>query len=149
MQKQYTFVALPVVNYYFDVLKAAVEHVSGPGAAAAPLGQPEQAEFAAFIIARRGQPAQRLESPRQGSAAARKARAFGQAAVAAPDAGPTPGTTWKPWPPPRPHYGAQVHLFHSARAPTRPRLARPTPTIPITTNAVAAPRTPCANRAAR
>lgn len=29
VQKQYGFVALPVVNYYFDVLKTAVEHVTG------------------------------------------------------------------------------------------------------------------------
>ena len=29
VQKQYDFVALPVVNYYFDVLKTAVEHVTG------------------------------------------------------------------------------------------------------------------------
>lgn len=29
VQKTYGFVALPVVNYYFDVLRAAVEHVSG------------------------------------------------------------------------------------------------------------------------
>ncbi|RYF12518.1 MAG: hypothetical protein EOO40_01100 [Deltaproteobacteria bacterium] len=29
VQKKYGFVALPVVNYYFDVLRAAVEHVSG------------------------------------------------------------------------------------------------------------------------
>ncbi|MBO2009099.1 DUF7033 domain-containing protein [Hymenobacter negativus] len=47
VQKQYGFVALPVVNYYFDVLKTAVEHVSGQRlqtrrwAGAAP--------FAAFI----------------------------------------------------------------------------------------------------
>ena len=47
VQQQYGFVALPVVNYYFDVLKTAVEHVSGqvlrlrPWRAGAP--------FAAFI----------------------------------------------------------------------------------------------------
>ena len=29
VQKQYDFVAVPVVNYYFDVLKTAVEHVLG------------------------------------------------------------------------------------------------------------------------
>ena len=29
VQQQYGFVALPVVNYYFDVLKTAVEHVTG------------------------------------------------------------------------------------------------------------------------
>jgi hypothetical protein len=48
VQKKYGFVALPVVNYYFDVLKTAVEHVSGQ------LLQPRRwgnhaAEFAAFI----------------------------------------------------------------------------------------------------
>ncbi|MBD2768041.1 hypothetical protein IC235_09080 [Hymenobacter sp. BT664] len=46
VQKQYEFVAVPVVNYYFDVLKAAIEHVSG-----VPL-QPRRwsgAPFAAFI----------------------------------------------------------------------------------------------------
>ncbi|UOR07491.1 hypothetical protein MUN82_10430 [Hymenobacter aerilatus] len=29
VQKQYDFVTIPVVNYYFDVLKIAVEHVTG------------------------------------------------------------------------------------------------------------------------
>ncbi|SFP77420.1 hypothetical protein SAMN04515668_0298 [Hymenobacter arizonensis] len=29
VQKQYGFVTLPVVNYYFDVLKTAIEHVTG------------------------------------------------------------------------------------------------------------------------
>ena len=29
VQQQYDFVALPVVNYYFDVLRTAVEHVAG------------------------------------------------------------------------------------------------------------------------
>jgi peptidoglycan/xylan/chitin deacetylase (PgdA/CDA1 family) len=48
VQKKYGFVALPVVNYYFDVLKTAVEHVSRQ------LLQPRRwgnhaAEFAAFI----------------------------------------------------------------------------------------------------
>jgi peptidoglycan/xylan/chitin deacetylase (PgdA/CDA1 family) len=48
VQKKYGFVALPVVNYYFDVLRAAVEHVSGQ-----PLGPrrwgAQRADFAAFI----------------------------------------------------------------------------------------------------
>jgi len=48
VQQHYGFVALPVVNYYFDVLKTAVEHVSGQ------LLQPRRwgskaAEFVAFI----------------------------------------------------------------------------------------------------
>ena len=47
VQQQYGFVALPVVNYYFDVLKTAVEHVTGR-----PL-RPRRwaggAPFAAFI----------------------------------------------------------------------------------------------------
>ncbi|GAB3865064.1 polysaccharide deacetylase family protein [Hymenobacter segetis] len=47
IQKSYDFVALPVVNYYFDVLKTAMEHVTGQ-----PL-QPRRwdctAPFAAFI----------------------------------------------------------------------------------------------------
>ncbi|MDB5270125.1 MAG: hypothetical protein JWP58_3165 [Hymenobacter sp.] len=47
VQKRYNFVALPVVNYYFDVLKTAVEHVTGQ-----PL-QPRRwdctAPFTAFI----------------------------------------------------------------------------------------------------
>jgi hypothetical protein len=48
VQKKYGFVALPVVNYYFDVLRVAVEHVSGQ-----PL-RPRRwgdlgAKFAAFI----------------------------------------------------------------------------------------------------
>jgi peptidoglycan/xylan/chitin deacetylase (PgdA/CDA1 family) len=48
VQKKYSFVALPVVNYYFDVLKTAVEHVSGQ------LLQPRRwgsqaGSFAAFI----------------------------------------------------------------------------------------------------
>jgi len=48
IQKQYNFVTLPVVNYYFDVLKTAVEYVSGQ-----PLHprrwRNQQATFAAFI----------------------------------------------------------------------------------------------------
>ncbi|MGY3087537.1 peptidoglycan/xylan/chitin deacetylase (PgdA/CDA1 family) [Hymenobacter sp. UYAg731] len=47
VQKQFDFVALPVVNYYFDVLKTAVEHVTSQ-----PL-QPRRwnctSPFAAFI----------------------------------------------------------------------------------------------------
>ena len=47
VQQRYGFVALPVVNYYFDVLRAAVEHVTGR-----PL-RPRRwaggAPFAAFI----------------------------------------------------------------------------------------------------
>ena len=47
VQQQFGFVALPVVNYYFDVLRTAVEHVSGQ-----PL-RPRRwaggAPFAAFI----------------------------------------------------------------------------------------------------
>jgi hypothetical protein len=48
VQHKYDFVALPVVNYYFEVLRAAVEHVSGQ-----PLRQrrwsSQKAAFAAFI----------------------------------------------------------------------------------------------------
>ena len=47
VQKQYGFVALPVVNYYFDVLRTAVEHLTGR-----PLRTRiwrEGAPFAAFI----------------------------------------------------------------------------------------------------
>ena len=46
VQRQYEFVALPVVNYYFDVLKTAIEHVTGQ------LLRPRRwhkAPFAAFI----------------------------------------------------------------------------------------------------
>jgi len=48
VQKQYGFVALPVVNYYFDVLRAAVEHVSGQRLTPRRWGE-QQAELAAFI----------------------------------------------------------------------------------------------------
>jgi hypothetical protein len=48
VQKQYGFVALPVVNYYFDVLRAAVEHVSGQPLQPRRWG-PQRAGFAAFI----------------------------------------------------------------------------------------------------
>ncbi|TGE15457.1 DUF7033 domain-containing protein [Hymenobacter elongatus] len=47
VQQQYGFVAVPVVNYYFDVLKTAVEHATG-----VPLRQrrwAHDAPFAAFI----------------------------------------------------------------------------------------------------
>ena len=47
VQQRYGFVALPVVNYYFDVLKTAVEHVSGQ--ALRPRPWREGAPFAAFI----------------------------------------------------------------------------------------------------
>ena len=47
VQKQYGFVALPVVNYYFDVLRTAIEHVTGQPLRPRPwrTGAP----FAAFI----------------------------------------------------------------------------------------------------
>jgi hypothetical protein len=48
IQKQYDFVTLPVVNYYFDVLKTAVEYVSGQPLHPRRWGS-QQAEFAAFI----------------------------------------------------------------------------------------------------
>jgi peptidoglycan/xylan/chitin deacetylase (PgdA/CDA1 family) len=48
VQKKYGFVALPVVNYYFDVLRAAVEHVSGKTLRPRRWGS-QGAEFAAFI----------------------------------------------------------------------------------------------------
>jgi peptidoglycan/xylan/chitin deacetylase (PgdA/CDA1 family) len=48
VQKKYGFVALPVVNYYFDVLKTAVEHVSGQPLQPRRWGS-QAAEFAAFI----------------------------------------------------------------------------------------------------
>ena len=47
VQQQYGFVALPVVNYYFDVLKTAVEHVTG--VALRPRRWAGGAPFAAFI----------------------------------------------------------------------------------------------------
>lgn len=47
VQKQYGFVALPVVNYYFDVLKTAVEHVAGRPLT--PRRWAGTAPFAAFI----------------------------------------------------------------------------------------------------
>ena len=47
VQKQYGFVALPVVNYYFDVLKTAVEHVTGE--VLRPRRWAGGAPFAAFI----------------------------------------------------------------------------------------------------
>ena len=47
VQKQYGFVDLPVVNYYFDVLKTAVEHVTGETLQPRRWGQ--DAPFAAFI----------------------------------------------------------------------------------------------------
>ena len=47
VQQQYGFVALPVVNYYFDVLRAAVEHVIGRRLAARRWCG--SAPFAAFI----------------------------------------------------------------------------------------------------
>jgi len=48
VQKKYGFVALPVVNYYFDVLKTAVEHVSGQPLQPRRWGS-QKAAFAAFI----------------------------------------------------------------------------------------------------
>jgi hypothetical protein len=48
VQKKYGFVALPVVNYYFDVLRTAIEQVSGQTLQLRRWG-PQQAEFAAFI----------------------------------------------------------------------------------------------------
>ena len=48
VQKIYNFVTLPVVNYYFDVLKTAVEYVSGQPLCPRRWGR-QQAKFAAFI----------------------------------------------------------------------------------------------------
>ncbi len=47
VQQRYGFVALPVVNYYFDVLKKAVEHATGQPLRLRPWR--EGAPFAAFI----------------------------------------------------------------------------------------------------
>ncbi|WP_460499757.1 DUF7033 domain-containing protein [Hymenobacter agri] len=47
VQQRYGFVALPVVNYYFDVLRAAVEHVTGQPLR--PRRWAGTAPFAAFI----------------------------------------------------------------------------------------------------
>ena len=47
VQQQYGFVALPVVNYYFDVLRTAVEHVTGQPLR--PRRWAGDAPFAAFI----------------------------------------------------------------------------------------------------
>ena len=48
VQQKYNFVTLPVVNYYFDVLRAAVEHVSGQALVPRRWGH-ERADFATFI----------------------------------------------------------------------------------------------------
>lgn len=48
VQKTYDFLTLPVVNYYFDVLRTAVEHVSGQPLAPRRWG-PGRADFATFI----------------------------------------------------------------------------------------------------
>jgi len=48
VQKQYNFVTLPVVNYYFDVLKAVVESISKTALIPRRWGA-QQASFAAFI----------------------------------------------------------------------------------------------------
>jgi len=48
VQKKYGFVALPVVNYYFDVLRAAVEYVSRQPLRPRRWGS-QEATFAAFI----------------------------------------------------------------------------------------------------
>lgn len=48
VQKRYDFVTLPVVNYYFDVLKTAVEYVSNAPLLCRCWGN-KQADFAAFI----------------------------------------------------------------------------------------------------
>lgn len=47
VQQRYGFVALPVVNYYFDVLRTAVEHVTGQSLR--PRRWAAGAPFAAFI----------------------------------------------------------------------------------------------------
>lgn len=48
VQQKYNFVTVPVVNYYFDVLKTAVEYVSGQPVQQRRWGS-QQAAFAAFI----------------------------------------------------------------------------------------------------
>lgn len=48
VQKQHNFVTLPVVNYYFDVLRTAVKYVSGQPLHPRRWGN-QQADFATFI----------------------------------------------------------------------------------------------------
>jgi peptidoglycan/xylan/chitin deacetylase (PgdA/CDA1 family) len=48
VQQKYNFVTLPVVNYYFDVLRTAVEYISGMQLFPRCWGS-QQADFAAFI----------------------------------------------------------------------------------------------------
>ncbi|SMC00454.1 hypothetical protein SAMN00120144_3381 [Hymenobacter roseosalivarius DSM 11622] len=48
VQQRYGFVAVPVVNYYFDILRTAVEHITGQQALARRWGA-NAAPFAAFI----------------------------------------------------------------------------------------------------
>ncbi|MGI4762878.1 MAG: DUF7033 domain-containing protein [Janthinobacterium lividum] len=48
VQQRYNFVTLPVVNYYFDVLKTAVEYVSKTALLPRRWGS-QQSDFAAFI----------------------------------------------------------------------------------------------------
>lgn len=48
VQRQYGFVAVPVVNYYFDILRTAVEHITGAKLAARRWGA-NRVPFAAFI----------------------------------------------------------------------------------------------------
>ena len=48
VQRQYGFVAVPVVNYYFDILRTAVEHITGTKLSARRWGA-NRAPFAAFI----------------------------------------------------------------------------------------------------
>lgn len=48
VQRQYGFVAVPVVNYYFEILRAAVEHITGQKLHQRRWGA-NQAPFAAFI----------------------------------------------------------------------------------------------------
>jgi hypothetical protein len=48
VQQRYNFVTLPVVNYYFDVLRTAVEYISGMQLFPRRWGS-QQADFAAFI----------------------------------------------------------------------------------------------------
>ncbi|MGY2132770.1 DUF7033 domain-containing protein [Hymenobacter sp. HD11105] len=48
VQRQYGFVTVPLVNYYFDILRAAVEHITGAKLGARRWGA-NRGRFAAFI----------------------------------------------------------------------------------------------------
>ena len=119
VQKTYNFVTLPVVNYYFDVLRTALEHASGQALAPRRWGS-EQAEFAAFISHDVDRLYSAWKAPAKAALQQGKFGLFGQRLwqhLTQPDAWNNPGSRGR-------YHGRvrrEVHIFYPAQHRKRPQ----------------------------